>query len=74
MDERKFEGCYYEIADIYRILDSLTSSRIFSNETELVFKAAANLLWQFRQITFMEQDAVAAQYKLRELLARNGEG
>lgn len=74
MDERTFEGCYYEIADICQVMTNLSSSGALSSQADLACKAAANLLWQFRQIVMTEPDATAMKEKLQELLARNGEG
>lgn len=74
MDEKYFEGCYYEIADICLAMTKLASSDVFSSETVLACKAAANLLLQFRQIMFTEQDETTMREKLLLLLSQNGEG
>lgn len=75
MDEKIFEGCYCEIADICHAMTRISSSGKLSKDDELACKAAANLLSQFRRIVMSDGlQATAMKETLRELLARNGEG
>lgn len=74
MNEKDFEGCFCEIADICQAMRKLASSDVLSSETVLACKAAANLLLQFRQIVFTERDVTTLREKLLQLLSQNGEG